>query len=106
MWLDELNDSELVLLAQDHDPGAHRGLGRDVLLAIITGDVESALPERTIDTSRRRIMLYVLDHWNQVKPLLSCPARTASPSACFNCTDIQVVECVVTNPQIFKDQGD
>ncbi len=101
MYLDDMNQSELVLLAQDHEPNVHRGLDRQVLCDIILGK-EVELPRRRIDKLRVKIMAYILEHWKQVKPLLTCPAITESPTACFTCTDMQVIECAMTNPQIFK----
>jgi len=105
-WLDDLNDSELALLAQDQDPEAHRDLDRNDLVAIATGAAEEPLPQRAISKVRLRIMEYVLEHWTQVKPLLSCPARTGDPRACFQCTDVQSVECALTNKDtIFGKEG-
>ncbi len=98
MGLDDLNMSELVLLAQDHEPEAHRGLDREVLVAIIVGE-SVPLPTRQINKVRLRVMDYVIEHWTQLKPLLSCPARTKDPRACFQCTDVQVVECALENKE-------
>jgi hypothetical protein len=97
--LDQMNMSELVELAQETNPEAHRGLSREVLKDIITKAPEEgpALPEKKINKHRLRIMNFVLEHWEQVKPMLKCPAGTGDPRACFNCTDIQVMECVATN---------
>ena len=109
MFLDELNDSELVLLAQDHDLNAHRALGRDRLYKIILSPDDNELPVRRVNKVRLKIMGYILGHWTQLKPLLSCPARTKKPTACFQCTDTQVSECALGNPQIFtpdKPKGD
>lgn len=105
--LDDLNTTELVALARENDPDAHRGLGRDVLFTLITDTYEDTLPERKVDKLRLKIMGYILDHWSQVNPLLSCPAKTKNPRACFRCTDVQVVECAFVNPAAFdKTQGD
>ena len=74
--LDQMNISELALLAQDHDPEAHRGLGRDTLVEIIL-DGPRDLPARQVNKVRLRIMQYVIDHWVQVRPLVQgCPARS------------------------------
>lgn len=107
MLLDDVNLSELVLLAQDEDPGAHRGLGRELLYKIILVEHDEALPTQKVDKVRLAVMGYVLDHWKQVKPQLSCPAKTQDPKACFRCSDVQAVECALDNPQIFtKKAGD
>lgn len=103
MKLDDLNTSELVLLAQEENPSAHRGLGRDVLVRIIHGE-EIDLPTRPVDASRRVVGLYIIEHWTQVEPLLTCPAKKQNPRACFHCTDIQAVECALWNKSTIKQE--
>ena len=106
MFLDDMNHSELVLLAQDHDASVHRGLDRSVLYDVILDTYGKKLPPRKVDKVRRMIMGYILDHWAQLNPLLSCPARTKKPTACFQCTDAQAVECALTNAVVFDREGD
>jgi hypothetical protein len=102
--LDELNTSELLLLAQEHNLNVHRGLDRAVLYAIILGE-DVDLPERRVDKYRLRIMGFINEHWKQVEPLVrGCPAGTRDPRACFQCTDVQVVECMMTNAQFFPSK--
>jgi hypothetical protein len=93
---DDINETELTWLAQENNPNAHRSLGRERLLAIVMGE-DVDLPDRAVDKVRLRIMEFVDQHWTQVEPLLACPARTRDPRACFNCTDVQVVECALSN---------
>lgn len=95
--LNRMNMTELVALAQEIDPEAHRGIGRDELVRLLTDASPEALPQKPINKYRLRIMEFVVDHWEQVKPMLTCPARSGDSRACFNCTDVQVVECVSTN---------
>lgn len=95
-FLDELNMSELVALAWAENPNAHRGLGRETLVAIIVGD-NIDLPSRRIDVWRKTIFAFVDAHWRQVAPLLSCPMKSRQPHACFQCPDVQVAECVLVN---------
>lgn len=102
--LDELNQSELVLLAEEHDTEAHRGLSRAKLIAIIRGKGKP-YPARQVNKVRLKIMDYIIEHWVQVEPLLSCPAMTGNPRACFQCTDIQVAECALTNKQTIFGKG-
>ena len=93
-FLDDLNMTELVVMAGQSNPNVHRGLPRATLYSVIRGeDVE--LPEKNIDIWRHSIFAFVDSHWKQVNPLLSCPMKTRSPTACFQCPDIQVAECVV-----------
>lgn len=100
--LQQMNMSELVLLAQEHDENAHRGLSREDLYQLILNPTEETLPVRTVNKYRLTIMSKVLEHWAQVRPLLVCPAATGSRRACFQCTDLQVVECVSTNKHLFE----
>lgn len=102
MDLDDLNDSELVLVAQGVAPEVHRGYDRADLIEMIETGEDLDLQPREVNKVRLRIMQYITDHWKQVEPLLSCPASTKDPRACFQCTDVQVVECATTNPEIFK----
>lgn len=95
-FLDELNASELGLMAWYMNPGAHRGLPREVLYAIIRGE-EVELPERHIDIWRATIFKYCDSHWDQVSPLISCPMKSRKPHACFSCPDVQVAECTLDN---------
>jgi len=100
--LDELNESELLLFAQEHDPNAHRGLSAELLVRISLGE-PSNLPDRHIDKIRLEIMKFVDDNFTQVEPLVQgCPAKTRDLRACFQCTDIQVVECALSNPIVFQ----
>lgn len=95
-FLDELNMSELVEMASAQNVNVHRGLPRDVLVAIIQGS-EFDLPERRIDIWRKTIFAFVDTHWKQVSPLLSCPMKARKLHACFQCPDIQVAECTLVN---------
>jgi hypothetical protein len=104
---DDMNDSELVLLAQDHDIEAHRGLDRSLLIEIISSsDWDNRLPKRQLSKVRLRVMEFVQEHWLQVRPLVqSCPARTQDSRACFQCSDVQSVQCALMNRNhIFKKE--
>lgn len=103
--LDDLNASELLLLAQEHEPNAHRGLPREVLIRIALGE-EIELPPRHVDKVRLKIMEFVDANFKQVEPLVqACPAKTRDLRACFQCTDVQVVECALMNPIIFESNS-
>lgn len=103
--LDDLNTSELLLLAQEHEPNSHRGLSREVLLRIALGE-ETALPPRHVDKVRLQIMRFVDTNFKRVEPLVqACPAKTRDLRACFQCTDVQVVECALMNPIIFESNN-
>lgn len=93
-FLDEMNMTELVRMARESNANVHRSIPREILYEIIMGE-EVALPQPNMDTWRHTIFSFVDSHWKQVNPLLSCPMKTRSPTACFQCPDIQVAECVV-----------
>ncbi len=98
---DECNDSELMMLAQDVDGEVHRGLGRARLIEIASG-ADSAEPKRQVNRVRYKIMEYVLGHWEQVRPVITCPAKSRDPKSCFMCSDVQVAECVMKNPDVMN----
>lgn len=103
--LDSMNTSELLLLAQEMNPNAHRGLPRETLYGLILGE-EINLPYRHVDKVRLQIMSFVDANFKQVEPLVqACPAKTRDLRACFQCTDTQVVECALSNPIIFESKN-
>jgi len=103
--LAKMNLSELALLAQEHNVNAHRGLDRDILVRIILGE-DIHLPDRHVDKIRLKIMSFIDKNFRQVEPLVqSCPAKTRDLRACFQCTDVQVTECALSNPIIFETKN-
>jgi hypothetical protein len=99
----ECNHTELVALAQELDPRACRSTSREDLLRIIAGQ-EIDLPERSVDAVRLYIMRFVNRNYDQLRPLLDCPAKTRDPRACFNCLDYQVVECATSSATTLFDK--
>ena len=99
---DRLNLTELAHLTRQVEPSAHRALPREVLIAILEGK-EVQLPDRIIDGKRLKIMKYIDAHWDGVNALLTCPAKTRDPHACFGCSDLQVSSCVIDNSKRFLD---
>jgi hypothetical protein len=94
--LADLNDTELAAIVQDSEPEASRTMPRLELVKLLDND-HPTRPTRPINKLRLNIMGYIIDHWSQVEVLLSCPAKSKDPRACFSCTDIQVIECGITN---------
>lgn len=100
--LKHLSRSELVAMA--HDLGqfdAHRGMPASTLIAKILSPKRSG-ELRSVDHRRLGIMEYVGQNYEQLRPLLACPAISRSPTACFSCSDIQVTHCWETNPSTFR----
>lgn len=96
MDYESLNISELVTIALELEPEAHRGMPRDLLIQIIEGE-SPRVPERTLNKKRLKIMSFINEHWLQVAYQVSCPAKSRDPRACFSCCDMQAVMCSVTN---------
>lgn len=95
-----LNLTELVTIAVQINPEAHRGLPREALEMICLG-AEVELPKRVVNKKRLQIMQHINERWTAVSPLISCPAKTQDPEACFNCTDFQVASCTIENRKLF-----
>ncbi len=97
MDLDSCNLTELVTMARELDPEAHRGLSRETLCKIINGEETRPLKQRSINKIRLKIMTFINENWEQVSPLISCPAKSRDSYACFTCCDVQVSLCTLTN---------
>lgn len=100
-----LNKTEILTRCEDIGLlNAHREMDDSELQELLEGEVRNdELPPRHTNKSRLKIMQYILAHWEQVQPLLSCPARSGSPKACFNCSDLQVTYCMDQNPAINQE---
>lgn len=103
--LEDLNNTELVLLAEDIGVfAAHRDMNKDELLRLIrTAEYEDTtlLGARPVHVWRLQIMKHIRSVWDQVAPTIQgCPARTGSPTACFTCTDHQVACCIEQNAHL------
>ncbi len=101
---DKLNLTELVTLVRRVEPNAHRGLPREVLVGILEEEIEPKLPHRIIDGKRLRIMEYINGNWTAVRELITCPAKSRDPHACFGCSDLQVSLCTIENSKKFLDE--
>lgn len=99
--LNECNHTELVQLARWHAPQAHRLLPREKLIELILNPPNEDLPTRGINQDRHAIYEFVDRHWDQIRPLVSCPMKTRHPRACYQCPDIQVAKCILQNRKHF-----
>lgn len=95
-FLDDLNMTELTLMAFQSNSNVHRSLPREMLCRIIKGE-EIELPARLIDGWRHAIFAFADANWRQVSPFASCPLKARHPEACFQCLDVQVAECATVN---------
>ena len=102
MRFNDLNASELALLAQEENNEAHRGIDRDVLIRIAEGELIE-LPKRPVSRSRDTLGRVILERWEQYSPILTCPAKNRNLRACYTCTDIQAVECAFWNENVIKE---
>lgn len=97
---DDLNHTELETLALRHGSlDAHRGLERDVLIAMIEGREED-VPTDPVDVERNS-MMYVKEKWPEVHNQLKC---SEEHFACWDCPSARVVACVVEDcePKIIE----
>lgn len=102
---EELNTTELVALAQELDPNVGLNTPRPHLIALLCGEGPDELPGRAVDGVRLHIMRFVIQNYDQLRPLLDCPAKTKDPRACFRCLDYQVAECATSSAQsLFKEE--
>lgn len=102
--LDELNHTELLLLAKDINPNVFRQTPRDVLVSIIESDVEPDVPDLPVNKHRLRIMKFVRENWERCGALINCPAKSQDPHACFQCLDLQATECWTKNKHIIGNE--
>lgn len=100
--LRRLSCTELVALA--HDLGQfdiHRGMEpASIVNRILNPKRDAGL--RSVDRRRLGIMEFVGQNYEQLRPLLACPAINKTPTACFSCSDVQVTHCWATNPDTFR----
>jgi hypothetical protein len=94
-----LNLTELVAICKEAHPDAHRALPRELLELVALG-VDVALPPRFVNRTRLKIMNYVNENWTQVEYQINCPAQSRDPHACFNCSDLQVADCTLSNTKL------
>lgn len=94
-----LNKTELLVLCEDLGYlDVHRRMSEKELHALLArGPGAVRLPVLRVNRDRYALMKLVLDKWENFHPLLSCPAKSGSPTACYSCTDLQVVYCVSLN---------
>lgn len=105
-WGDQgLNTTELVLLARNVDSSAHRGLPRELLLEMLETEESPGLPMRRLDKHRLQIMNHINTYWDQVSALVSCPAKSRDPHACFGCSDVQAACCTLDNAKQIGEQN-
>lgn len=105
MSFDSVNKTEVLAICEDAGLlNVHREMDDTELAELLTGTISNEmLPVKKSNQDRRKIMRYILAHWESVQPLLSCPARSGSPTACFACSDLQVAYCIDQNPAIASE---
>jgi hypothetical protein len=104
---DDCNHTELYQLCRRLGINVSPATPKEQLRAYLLGEQEP--PESTthsIDVWRNAIMEFLSDHWQVVRAQITCPAKNLKDElepgekrACFNCIDVQVLSCVVQNPE-------
>lgn len=99
-----LNKTELIARCEDLGYlDVHRRMSEDELLELIkAGPFKKRLPILQSNHDRLALMKVISENWELVLPLLSCPARSGSPTACFTCTDLQVGYCAAENSDLLQ----
>lgn len=96
-----LNRTELLQLVRRLGYDIHPGCPDDVLLTVL---LDREPPEKfgilgnPIDAWRWGLINFISEHWQKLRPQLTCPAKdlkTTNPEPCFGCTDLQVITCIV-----------
>lgn len=57
------------------------------------------------DQWRIDIMLHTNLVFEQMQGRVICPARTGRLDACFDCSDMKVINCIMNNPRVITDEG-
>lgn len=75
----------------------HPGATREQLIAYLLGEEEPSPQAHPIDSWRLALAKFVADYWKKLETQVTCPAKSLDPHACFGCTDVRVVACIVEN---------
>ena len=97
---DVCNRTELLQICERIGLRPPPNLPKEKLIGLILGEEEPSPDwKNVIDSWRHGIMAFLLDHWDVVRSQIDCPAKSADPRACFQCTDAQVITCIALNPE-------
>lgn len=97
-FLEMLNHTELYQMCRRAGIQVHPRASRTEMMDYLLANTEPPPTEHEIDSWRNGIMAFLMDHWEVVSPQITCPAKSKDPRACYQCTDVQVINCVVQNP--------
>lgn len=92
------NRTELYQICRRNGIFVPPNTSRDDMVEYILGTKEPPEVGHPIDAWRHGIMGVIIEHADVVQATLNCPAKTLDPLACFQCTDTQVMSCVLQNP--------
>jgi hypothetical protein len=93
--LGDCNHTELYQTCRTVGLPAAAEMSRDQLIDLLLEGLGGG--ENALDPLRDAIMAFLLDHWELVRSQLGCPARSGDPKSCYQCTDPQVLYCLVDN---------
>lgn len=90
---DNLNLTELAELARQHGSlGAHRGIGRKGLIALIEGRADSSDYPKDPADDEREGMMRMKEEWAEVYNQLRCSNENY---ACWDCPAARAVACAI-----------
>lgn len=93
-----LNHTELYQLCRKAQLQVLPSATREEMVSYLLGEEEPATDTgHAIDSWRIALAQFVIDYWKKLETQVSCPAKSLDPHACFGCTDVRVVACVVEN---------
>ncbi len=89
------NATELYQLCRKAKLAVLPSASKEEMAALLIGELEPIEEYHNIDSWRIALMQFVLDYWRKLETQITCPAKSRDPRACFQCTDAQVITCVV-----------
>jgi len=95
--LEDLNKGELLAFAMAAGLGAHRGLSKQNIIAILEGDQSPV--SSPIDDVRDKMIAFIKLYWERIKSQL--PEQCEGD--CYACSDLKVLACFAENKEnLFK----
>ena len=97
--LQACNHTELYQLCLKARVPASPSMTREQLIDALVGEDPRPMGiTNPVDSWRHGLAGFVLDHWKTLQNQVTCPLKSGDPTACFGCLDIQVVTCIIRNP--------
>jgi hypothetical protein len=95
--LSRCNCTELYQICRRLGLSVQPATNKEQMIRILLGEEPPPDCKNEADSWRDAIMDFLLDHWQTVRGLLDCPAKSGDSMSCYKCLDQQVVSCLVEN---------